>query len=63
MPQYGNIVVIKRDGEDGVAFPMWRKHCVFGFDSNCDVRVQVNGVLAEHCQVEIEGAENRVAEI
>ncbi|NXM81843.1 KI67 protein, partial [Oenanthe oenanthe] len=53
MPRYGTIVVIKRNGTDGIIFPLTSTSCLFGRKSECDIRMRLPWVSNEHCKIEI----------
>ncbi|XP_009076490.1 PREDICTED: antigen KI-67, partial [Acanthisitta chloris] len=53
MPRYGKIVVIKRNGTDGIIFPLTSTLCLFGRKSECDIRMRLPWVSGEHCKIEI----------
>ncbi|XP_030806929.1 proliferation marker protein Ki-67 isoform X3 [Camarhynchus parvulus] len=53
MPRYGTIVVIKRNGTDGIVFPLTSTSCLFGRKSECDIRMRLPWVSNEHCRIEI----------
>ncbi|XP_064780009.1 LOW QUALITY PROTEIN: proliferation marker protein Ki-67 [Oncorhynchus masou masou] len=52
MPLYGKIVVIKRSGGDGTAFPLTAS-CLFGRKPDCDICVKLPEVSKEHCRIEL----------
>ena len=61
MPFHGSIVVIKRSGNDGSAFPLVSEECLIGRAEGCDIRVQLEIVSEEHCRIEItQNAEARL---
>ncbi|NWV00764.1 KI67 protein, partial [Upupa epops] len=53
MPLFGNIIVIKRNGADGITFPLTASSCLFGRRSECDIRIQLPQVSKEHCKIEV----------
>ncbi|XP_074401507.1 proliferation marker protein Ki-67 isoform X2 [Zonotrichia albicollis] len=53
MPRYGTIVVIKRNGTDGIVFPLTSTSCLFGRKSECDIRMRLPWVSNEHCRIQI----------
>ncbi|NXI47814.1 KI67 protein, partial [Galbula dea] len=53
MPLFGNIVVIKRNGTDGITFPLTASSCLFGRRTECDIRIQLPQVSKEHCKIEV----------
>ncbi|CAN8215772.1 unnamed protein product [Coccothraustes coccothraustes] len=53
MPLYGTIVVIKRNGTDGIVFPLTSTSCLFGRKTECDIRMRLPWVSNEHCKIEI----------
>ncbi|XP_010283166.1 PREDICTED: antigen KI-67 [Phaethon lepturus] len=53
MPLFGNIVVIKRNGTDGISFPLTASSCLFGRRTECDIRIQLPQVSKEHCKIEV----------
>ncbi|XP_062352580.1 proliferation marker protein Ki-67 [Cinclus cinclus] len=53
MPCYGKIVVIKRNGNDGIIFPLTSTSCFFGRKAECDIRMRLPWVSHEHCKIEI----------
>ncbi|XP_052345346.1 proliferation marker protein Ki-67 isoform X3 [Oncorhynchus keta] len=52
MPLFGKIVVIKRSGGDGTAFPLTAS-CLFGRKPDCDICVKLPEVSKEHCRIEL----------
>ncbi|KAJ4940531.1 hypothetical protein JOQ06_026829 [Pogonophryne albipinna] len=52
MPLHGKIVVIKRSGGDGTAFPLTGT-CLFGRVADCDIRIQLPHVSKEHCRIDL----------
>ncbi|XP_027763686.1 proliferation marker protein Ki-67-like isoform X2 [Empidonax traillii] len=53
MPRYGKIIVIKRNGTDGIVFPLTSTSCLFGRKTECDIRMRLPWVSNEHCKIEI----------
>ncbi|XP_077640872.1 proliferation marker protein Ki-67 [Lonchura striata] len=53
MPRYGTIIVIKRNGTDGIVFPLTSTSCLFGRKTECDIRMRLPWVSNEHCKIEI----------
>ncbi|KAM9134421.1 proliferation marker protein Ki-67 isoform 2-T5 [Pangshura tecta] len=53
MPLFGKIVVIKRNGTDGIHFPLTASSCLFGRKTECDIRIQLPQVSKEHCKIEV----------
>ncbi|RMC11251.1 hypothetical protein DUI87_11369 [Hirundo rustica rustica] len=53
MPRYGRIVVIKRNGTDGIVFPLNSTSCLFGRKTECDIRMRLPWVSSEHCKIDI----------
>ncbi|XP_054030586.1 proliferation marker protein Ki-67 [Dryobates pubescens] len=53
MPLLGNIVVIKRNGTDGLSFPLTESSCLFGRRPECDIRIHLPQVSKEHCKIEV----------
>ncbi|XP_009891048.1 PREDICTED: antigen KI-67 [Charadrius vociferus] len=53
MPLFGNIIVIKRNGTDGISFPLTASSCLFGRRTECDIRIQLPQVSKEHCKIEV----------
>ncbi|XP_025921423.1 proliferation marker protein Ki-67 [Apteryx rowi] len=53
MPLFGKIVVIKRNGTDGIHFPLTASSCLFGRKIECDIRIQLPQVSKEHCKIEV----------
>ncbi|XP_019358544.1 PREDICTED: proliferation marker protein Ki-67 [Gavialis gangeticus] len=53
MPLFGKIVVIKRNGADGIHFPLTASSCLFGRKTECDIRIQLPQVSKEHCKIEV----------
>ncbi|XP_054063042.1 proliferation marker protein Ki-67 isoform X4 [Rissa tridactyla] len=53
MPLFGNIIVIKRNGTDGITFPLTASSCLFGRRTECDIRIQLPQVSKEHCKIEV----------
>uniref|UniRef100_A0AAQ5YJC6 FHA domain-containing protein n=1 Tax=Amphiprion ocellaris TaxID=80972 RepID=A0AAQ5YJC6_AMPOC len=52
MPLHGKIVVIKRSGGDGTEFPLTAT-CLFGRNTDCDIRIQLPQVSREHCRIDL----------
>ncbi|XP_022060583.2 proliferation marker protein Ki-67 isoform X1 [Acanthochromis polyacanthus] len=52
MPLHGKIVVIKRSGGDGTEFPLTAA-CLFGRNTDCDIRIQLPQVSREHCRIDL----------
>ncbi|XP_065528556.1 proliferation marker protein Ki-67 isoform X2 [Lathamus discolor] len=53
MTLFGKIVVIKRNGTDGISFPLTASSCLFGRRTECDIRIQLPQVSKEHCKIEV----------
>ncbi|XP_071419832.1 proliferation marker protein Ki-67 isoform X2 [Pithys albifrons albifrons] len=53
MTRYGKIIVIKRDGTDGLVYPLTSTSCLFGRKTECDIRMRLPWVSSEHCKIEI----------
>ncbi|XP_061202729.1 proliferation marker protein Ki-67 isoform X2 [Neopsephotus bourkii] len=53
MTLFGKIVVIKRNGTDGISFPLTASSCLFGRRTECDIRIQLPQVSKEHCRIEV----------
>ncbi|XP_064370448.1 proliferation marker protein Ki-67 isoform X3 [Dromaius novaehollandiae] len=53
MPLFGKIIVIKRNGTDGIHFPLTANSCLFGRKAECDIRIQLPQVSKEHCKIEV----------
>uniref|UniRef100_K7FV23 Marker of proliferation Ki-67 n=1 Tax=Pelodiscus sinensis TaxID=13735 RepID=K7FV23_PELSI len=53
MPLFGKIIVIKRNGTDGIHFPLTASSCLFGRKTECDIRIQLPQVSKEHCKIEV----------
>ncbi|NXM65766.1 KI67 protein, partial [Serilophus lunatus] len=53
MPRYGKIVVIRRNGTDGIVFPLTSTSCLFGRKAECDIRMRLPWVSGEHCRISI----------
>ncbi|KAJ7418579.1 hypothetical protein WISP_58313 [Willisornis vidua] len=53
MTRYGKIIVIKRDGTDGLVYPLTSTSCLFGRKTECDIRMRLPWVSSEHCRIEI----------
>uniref|UniRef100_A0A8C4Q6J4 FHA domain-containing protein n=1 Tax=Eptatretus burgeri TaxID=7764 RepID=A0A8C4Q6J4_EPTBU len=51
MSQSGTIVIIKRNGKDGINFPLLTSPFLFGRSQECDIRIQLGPVSAKHCQL------------
>ncbi|KAG0710170.1 Proliferation marker protein Ki-67 [Chionoecetes opilio] len=54
MKVLGNVVVIKRNGGDGTAYPMLRASCSIGRNADCDIRVQLNSVSQQQCRIDVD---------
>ncbi|XP_036072870.1 proliferation marker protein Ki-67 isoform X3 [Oryzias melastigma] len=52
MPLHGKIVVIKKNGVDGVEFPLTAS-CLFGRKPDSDIRIQIPQVSKEHCRIDL----------
>ncbi|XP_031453165.1 proliferation marker protein Ki-67 isoform X2 [Phasianus colchicus] len=53
MPLFGKIVIIKRNGTDGIYFPLTASSCLFGRRTECDIRIHLPQVSKEHCKIEV----------
>ncbi|XP_048802098.1 proliferation marker protein Ki-67 isoform X1 [Lagopus muta] len=53
MPLFGKIVIIKRNGTDGIYFPLTASSCLFGRRAECDIRIHLPQVSKEHCKIEV----------
>ncbi|NXG06722.1 KI67 protein, partial [Sakesphorus luctuosus] len=53
MTRYGKIIVIRRDGTDGLVYPLTSTSCLFGRKTECDIRMRLPWVSNEHCKIEI----------
>ncbi|NXF40612.1 KI67 protein, partial [Nyctibius bracteatus] len=53
MPLFGHVIVIKRNGTDGIKFPLTASSCLFGRKTECDIRIQLPQVSKEHCKIEV----------
>ncbi|XP_066179513.1 proliferation marker protein Ki-67 isoform X2 [Sylvia atricapilla] len=53
MPRYGKIVVIRRNGIDGMVYPLTSTSCLFGRRTGCDIRMRLPWVSTEHCKIDI----------
>ncbi|XP_065602535.1 proliferation marker protein Ki-67 [Cyrtonyx montezumae] len=53
MPLFGKIIIIKRNGTDGIYFPLTASSCLFGRRTECDIRIQLPQVSKEHCKIEV----------
>jgi len=60
MPFYGSIVVIKRSGADGSAFPLINEECLLGRSEGCDIRIQLPVVSKEHAKLRVKVQETSV---
>ncbi|XP_023564813.1 proliferation marker protein Ki-67 [Octodon degus] len=47
------LVTIKRNGVDGIPFPLTLSSCLFGRGTECDIRIQLPVVSKQHCKIEI----------
>ncbi|XP_013358476.1 PREDICTED: antigen KI-67 [Chinchilla lanigera] len=47
------LVTIKRNGVDGIPFPLTLSTCLFGRGTECDIRIQLPVVSKQHCKIEI----------
>ncbi|XP_023417258.1 proliferation marker protein Ki-67 isoform X2 [Cavia porcellus] len=47
------LVTIKRNGLDGIPFPLTLSTCLFGRATECDIRIQLPVVSKQHCKIEI----------
>ena len=54
MEKFADIVVIKRNGEDGKSFPLIERKCTFGQLLHCDIRIQLPNVSKEHCFIQVD---------
>ncbi|XP_046383775.1 microtubule-associated protein futsch-like isoform X2 [Ischnura elegans] len=53
MALYGHIIVIRKTGEDGSCFPLLSRACRIGKGRVCDIRIQREPVMKEHCLIEV----------
>ncbi|XP_015723045.1 proliferation marker protein Ki-67 isoform X3 [Coturnix japonica] len=53
MPLFGKIIIIKRNGTDGIYFPLTASSCLFGRRTECDIRIHLPQVSKEHCKIEV----------
>nr|XP_038036750.1 proliferation marker protein Ki-67 isoform X5 [Anas platyrhynchos]XP_038036751.1 proliferation marker protein Ki-67 isoform X5 [Anas platyrhynchos] len=60
MPLFGKIIVIKRNGTDGIHFPLTASSCLFGRRTECDIRIQLPQVSKEHCKIEVNENEEAI---
>ncbi|XP_071881989.1 uncharacterized protein [Anas platyrhynchos] len=60
MPLFGKIIVIKRNGTDGIHFPLTASSCLFGRRTECDIRIQLPHVSKEHCKIEVNENEEAI---
>ncbi|KAI8614374.1 hypothetical protein BC830DRAFT_1127664 [Chytriomyces sp. MP71] len=60
MGSFGRIVVIRRNGEDGCAFPLNIAKVTFGRDKNCTIRVKFEEVSRFHCIITVDSTSNQI---
>ncbi|XP_047739806.1 endochitinase A isoform X3 [Hyalella azteca] len=53
MSKVGYIVIIKRSGKDGDAFPMCQETCIIGNHIQSDIRVQLDTVSVRHASIDV----------
>ncbi|KAM6182241.1 proliferation marker protein Ki-67 [Erethizon dorsatum] len=53
MGSTARLVTIKRNGVDGIPFPLTLSTCLFGRGTECDIRIQLPVVSKQHCKIEI----------
>lgn len=46
---YGFILVKRTNGSICGRFPVTKKECIFGRSNNCDIRILLENVSAQHC--------------
>ena len=56
MAAVGNIVVIKRNGNDGISFALREESCLIGKHEDSDIRVQLDSVSMHHASLTIENS-------
>ncbi|XP_043845475.1 proliferation marker protein Ki-67 isoform X2 [Dromiciops gliroides] len=49
---FGYITIIKKTGNDGFRYPINRTTCVFGRDTECDIRIQLPVANKQQCKIE-----------
>ena len=54
MDSFGDIVIIRRNGNEGKRFPLTEKSCIFGRHSNFDIRIQIPEVSKSHAEIYID---------
>ncbi|KAI8825450.1 hypothetical protein BJ741DRAFT_632091 [Chytriomyces cf. hyalinus JEL632] len=60
MGTFGRIVVIRRSGEDGGAYPINSLRVSFGRDKSCSIRVRLEQVSRTHCAVSIDPVTRKI---
>ncbi|NXP38032.1 KI67 protein, partial [Leiothrix lutea] len=53
MPRYGKIVVVRRNGIDGMVYPLNSTSCLIGRRLGCDIRLRLPWVSTEQCKIDI----------
>ncbi|KAI9353883.1 hypothetical protein BDR26DRAFT_18498 [Obelidium mucronatum] len=61
MGSFGRIVVIRRTGEDGSAFPVNQEVVSFGRDQTCTIRVRFEEVSRFHCTITVDAATRKAS--
>ncbi|PSN47793.1 hypothetical protein C0J52_08161 [Blattella germanica] len=51
----GVIFTIKRNGSDGIRYPVTTETCIIGRGINSDIRIHLQSVSEEHCKISISG--------
>ncbi|XP_036592039.1 proliferation marker protein Ki-67 [Trichosurus vulpecula] len=52
MNPFGYVIIIKRTGTDGYRYPLNQTTCLFGRDTECDIRLQLPVVSKQQCKIE-----------
>ncbi|KAJ3068222.1 antigen identified by monoclonal antibody Ki-67 [Podochytrium sp. JEL0797] len=60
MGSFGRIVVIRRNGDDGVAYPLNQAEVTFGRELSCTIRVRFEEVSRIHCILQVDPATRKV---
>ena len=51
---FGEVVVVKRNGQDGPSFPLEELQTFFGRDEDNDIRIMLPKVSRRHCVLSVD---------
>ena len=51
---YGQLIFVKKNGEDGTKFPITNKLNIIGKSDVCNIKIKREQVSQEHCEIIIE---------